>query len=323
MKKFQMFVGFAAVIVYGELGCDMRPFVAKDMEDAGGFLELPPSTLVDSGVGQDSKDPQDTEDSGNSQDSSDVGKAIQIGKRDWSLVPDAMDEKDAQDTADSQDSQDGSLSLDELPTAILISTCESEPDEVAVAWPSHGYHFCETIQAVAYRADEEGAYGVSAKYSWQIQDDQVAIFANEPEYEHKGLRHVIAKRDMFGLPELAQEPETEFTVCVEPLGGWPPGYGPLCRALPIKAVVNVYSPWCFSGTTFQSDCDFIQVIQDGRYLTIEPDGQGSIWGKEIHFYLNGLFYQATLSDADNMQGTVTDPSEQQVLGSWSAYKYTM
>ncbi|MFA6447123.1 MAG: hypothetical protein WCW31_02585 [Patescibacteria group bacterium] len=313
MKKFQMFVGFTAVVACSELGCDMRPFVAKDMEDAGGFLELPHSSLADGG--QDTEDAQDTEDSGNGPDSAEVGKAIQIGKRDPSLV-----EKDAQD---SEDSKDSGLSLDELPTAILISTCESEPDEVAVPWPTKGYHFCETIQAVAYRADDEGAYGVSAKYSWQIHDDQVAVFANEPEYEHKGLRHVVAKRDMFGLPELAQEPETEFTVCVEPLGGWPPGYGPLCRALPIRAVVNVYSPWCFSGTTFQSDCDFIQVIQDGRYLTIEPDGQGSIWGKEIHFYLNGLFYQATLSDADNMQGTVTDPSEQQVLGGWSAYKYTM
>ncbi len=305
-----MFVGFA-IIACSELGCDMRPFEIANVDDAGGFLELPHQALPDA---QDA--PAALTEAGE-----DAG-VIQINKRDWSLVPDAMDERDAQDTEDSKDSQDSGLSLDELPTAILISTCESEPDEVAVAWPSHGYHFCETIQAVAYRADEEGAYGVSTKYSWQMHDDQVAVFANEPEYEHKGLRHVMAKRDIF-WPESEQEPETEFTVCVEPLGGWPPGYGPLCRALPIKAVVNVYGPWCFSGATFQTDCDFIQVIQDGRYLTIEPDGQGSIWGKEIHFYLNGLFYQATLSDADNMQGTVTDPSEQQVLGSWSAYKYTM
>ena len=230
---------------------------------------------------------------------------------------------DAQDLKDSQDPQDSGLSLDELPNAILISTCESEPDEIAVPWPTHGYHFCETIQAIAYRADENGAYQVSASYSWGIQDSQVAIFAYEPGNEHKGIRHPIAKRDIFGLPELDQEPETEFVVCAEPLGGWPPGYGPLCRVYIIKAVVNMNSPWCFSGATFLSDCDFIQVSQDGRYLTVEPDGQGSVWGKEVHFYLNGLFYQATLSDADNMQGTVTDPVTQEVLGSWSAYRYTM
>ncbi|MFA6100216.1 MAG: hypothetical protein WC750_05105 [Patescibacteria group bacterium] len=233
------------------------------------------------------------------------------------------DAKDDQDSQNDKDAQDSGLSLDELPNAILISTCESEPDEVAVPWPTHGYHFCETIQAIAYRADENGAYPVSASFSWDIQDDQVAIFATEPGSEHKGIRHPIAKRDIFGLPELDQEPETEFVVCAEPLGGWPPGYGPLCRTLPIRAVVNMNSPWCFSGASFQSDCDFIQVSQDGRYLAIEPDGQGSIWGKEIHFYLNGLFYQATLSDADNMQGTVTDPATQSLLGSWSAYKYTM
>ncbi len=312
MKKFQMFVGFAAVIACSELGCDMRPFVAKDMEDAGGFLELPHQAIPDT---------QDAS-TAPAEAGEDV-RVIQIGKRDLSLVEkDAQNSQDAEDSEDGKDDQDVQYVQDDLPTAILISTCESEPDEVAVPWPTKGYHFCETIQAVAYRADDEGAYGVSAKYSWQIHDDQVAVFANEPEYEHKGLRHVFAKRDIF-WPESEQEPETEFTICVEPLGGWPPGYGPLCRALPIRAVVNVYSPWCFSGATFQSDCDFIQVIQDGRYLTIEPDGQGSIWGKEIHFYLNGLFYQATLSDADNMQGTVTDPVTQTLLGSWSAYKYTM
>jgi len=236
---------------------------------------------------------------------------------DGSLTPDAQDSKDAQDP------QDSSLSLDELPNAILISTCESEPDEIAVPWPTHSYHFCETIQAIAYRADENGAYQVSASYSWDIQDSQVAIFADEPGNEHKGMRHPIAKRDIFGLPELDQEPETEFVVCAEPLGGWPPGSGPLCRVSIIRTVVNMNSPWCFSGATFLSDCDFIQVSQDGRYLTVEPDGQGSIWGKGVHFYLNGLFYQATLSDADNMQGTVTDPTTQLLLGSWSAYRYTM
>lgn len=230
---------------------------------------------------------------------------------------------DSPDGSPTSDAQDSGLSLDELPNAILISTCESEPDEIAVPWLTHGYHFCETIQAIAYRADENGAYPVSASYSWDIQDSQVAIFADEPGNEHKGIRHPIAKRDIFGLPELDQEPETEFVVCAEPLGSWPPGSGPLCRVSTIRTVVNMNSPWCFSGATFLSDCDFIQVMQDGRYLTVEPDGQGSIWGKEVHFYLNGLFYQATLSDADNMQGTVTDPMTQELLGSWSAYKYTM
>lgn len=211
----------------------------------------------------------------------------------------------------------------ELPNAILIATCESEPDEVAVPLNAFENRFCDTIQAIAYRADDEGAYEVSANYTWSIADPSVAQILPLPGQEHAGLQRPMANLDIFWVSGQAHEPSTSITVCAEPKGGWPSSnHPPLCRTLPLFDIVNVDGSWCFSGATFQSDCDAWYIKQDGRFLAVGSDGKGTVYGKEIAFYGGQMefFYQAALSTHDAMSGTVRDAYTNDELGYWQAWR---
>ncbi|MDD5437571.1 MAG: hypothetical protein PHC70_00270 [Patescibacteria group bacterium] len=210
----------------------------------------------------------------------------------------------------------------EIPNAILLATCESEPDEVAVPLNAFDDRFCDTVQAFAYRADAEGAYEVSANYYWSVADESVAQILPLPGKEHGGVQRPSVAYDILWAEDQAQEPQTSITVCVEPKNGWPPGHPALCRSLPLFAVVNLDGAWCFSGATFQSDCDDQSIVQDGRFLKVGADGQGTIYGKDVTFYGGNMefFYQAVLSSHDAMSGIVRDAYTDDELGSWSAWK---
>lgn len=208
----------------------------------------------------------------------------------------------------------------EIPNAILLATCESEPDEVAVPLNAFDERFCDTVQAFAYRADEEGAYEVLANYSWSIADQTIAQLLPLPGKEHAGVQRPSVAYDILWTQDQAQEPETTITVCVEPKSGWPPGTPPLCRTLPLLAVVNLDGAWCFSGETFETDCDTWTIRQDGRFLKVEDNGIGTVYGKSVTFYKLNLFFQATLISHDSMIGQVQDAYTHENLGSWSAWK---
>lgn len=214
------------------------------------------------------------------------------------------------------------LDKDDEPTGIFFATCESEPDEVAVPLNAFKDRYCDTVQAVAYRTDDEGAYPVSATYDWSISDPTVAQLLPLPGHEHKGVQRPTSLYDIFWASDQAAEPKTVITVCATPKGGWPlSNHPPLCRSLPLFAVVNLDGAWCFSGATFQTDCDTRLIRQDGRFLEV-GGGKGTVDGKEVVFYGSGMefLYQAVLSTHENMAGTVRDAYTYDELGSWQAWR---
>lgn len=207
------------------------------------------------------------------------------------------------------------------PNAILIATCESEPDEIAVPLNALDHRYCDTVQAKAYRADDEGAYEVTATYNWFIADESVAYIIPLPGMEQSGIQRPSVAYDVFWSEDPDTEPETIITVCAEPKAGWLDAQQPeLCRTLPLRAVVNLDAAWCFSGTTFQSQCDAWVVVQDGRYLYVDGDGVGSVFVRDVHFYKGNYYYEGKLSSNAFMTGTVTrtDVDPHELVGTWQA-----
>jgi len=313
MKRWLLATGIGVSIICTEIGCGGEPFEAAantNEEPArfnGGQPELKApihsSDVADAAV--DRKAPEKSQ------------PGLQATGEIGNLRP----------VQDAADGTDGSDEPDESPNAILIATCESEPDEVAVPLNAPDHRYCDTVQAVAYRADDEGAYGVSATYDWSIADQNVASIVSLPGGEHKGVQRPVVSNDMFTAANHSQEPETTVTVCAQPPAGWKESdHAPLCRTLPLRAVVNLDAAWCFSGVTFDpdpgADCTGITVKQDGRYLNLGADGIGSIYGKDVHFYMGDYYYHATLADRENMSGTVheTETVEHAVIGTWQAWR---
>lgn len=284
MKKFRM-VALVSMIFCANCGSQdpvpLEPDAAAEISAVANHFDLPPIYVL-----PEKKEP------------------VRTGNRGWEIVdPDLPVVDDS-----------------EIPNAILLATCESEPDEVAVPLNAFDDRYCDAVQAFAYRADEEGAYEVSANYYWSVADASIAQILPLPGQEHSNVQRPSVAYDILWTEDQAQEPETSVTVCVEPKGGWPPGHPALCRSLPLFAVVNLDGTWCFSGETFETDCDTWTVRQDGRYLKVDSNGIGTVYGKSVTFYKLNLFYQATLVSHDSMVGQVQDAYTDENLGSWSAWK---
>jgi len=315
MKRWLLAVGIGTSIICTEIGCIGAPFESANrlepqQESAIVLNERPRADL-----------PLRNADGKDAAADHDGGSGAQARKN---LQP---SDKVRRPQPVAQDASDESDEPDESPNAILIVTCESEPDEIAVPLNALDNRYCDKIQAKAYRADEEGAYEVTATYDWSIADQQVACIVPLPGHEHKSVQRPSVLNDMFTAADHSHEPETTVTVCAQPPGGWKEtDHAPLCRTLPLRAVVNLDAAWCFSGPTFQPDpgvdCQALLIEQDGRYLYVGPDGNGSVFGADVHFYMGDYYYHATLSDREHMSGTVqeTETDEKAELGTWQAWR---
>lgn len=279
-----------------ETACVGEPFVMADPEGARPTLDNDSRVRVVDPVNL----AMQSEDAGASED--DFGRSF-VGKskdRSWKAVELPSQERD------------------DLPTDILFATCESAPDEVAVPLNALDDRYCDTVQATAYNSGEEGAYEVSARYSWEVADGTIAYLTPLPGLEHRGIRRAVVQYDIFSSQDQAKEPETSLTVCAEPLEGWDTAeHPPLCRILPLRAVVNLDAAWCFAGDTFDGDCDARIVEQDGRYLRVHG-GPGTIRGKEVAFQIGDKSYSGLLESVAFMSGDVFLADTGQWLGYWEA-----
>jgi len=294
-------------VFLSEFGCGGTPFEAA-AQDAGAAdptmnVEYPPAQRKPIGAS----------------DELDAGK--DGASRKFGVVGNPVEREPGFSVADAGRDADSDIDDTEpLPNAIMIATCETEPDELAVPLNALDDRYCDTVQAKAYRLDEEGSYEVSATYDWFIADTTVAVILSLPGKEHSGVQRPSVMYDVFWSEDPDVEPETTVTVCAQPKTGWPDQQPELCRTLPLRAVVNLDAAWCFSGATFESECDAWLVVQDGRYLTVDGDGVGSVYGRYVHFYKGEFYYEATLANNGFMSGTVTrtDTDPHELIGTWQA-----
>lgn len=244
------------------------------------------------------------------------GKMEKAGSR----TPRVTD-RDAEVADGSASDSDGVDDTEPLPNGIFIATCESEPNEVAVPLNALDDRYCDTVQAVAYRSDDEGSYPVSAIYTWSVGDKTIADIYSVPGKEHSGVQRPSVMYDLFSTADGIFEPETSVKVCVTPLVGWPDAnQAPLCRTLPLRAVVNLDGAWCFSGTTFDGQCDARLIVQDGRELLVDHDGVGAINMRHVYFHKEPWLYEGILDASWRMHGIVTrmDVDHPEMVGEWQA-----
>jgi len=212
---------------------------------------------------------------------------------------------------------------DDIPTNILLETCESSPTEVAVPLNAGDGKFCDTLQVYPYREDENGVYGVTAAIEWQLPADGVASF-DGPAYGPGGcVRRLSALTDALWADDTWDEPETLLTVCAKPPANMPHAFAPICRSLPVRATINLEGAWCFSGATFEGDCQDVKIKQDGRLLYIDDDGlsDGRLWVRSVTFNRdNDYLYEGTVEANEYLYGIVRLNGRQEVLGTWTAWK---
>jgi len=211
----------------------------------------------------------------------------------------------------------------DVPTGLLIATCESEPPEIALPLDAADGKYCATVQPTAYREDDSGSHEVFADYTWQITDTSVAAFAAPPYGPGGCVRQLTAQYDAFSSPgDTWEEPQTALLVCAVPREGSAAQYPALCRTLPVRAVVNLESAWCFSGTSFQGSCDAMVIRQDGRYLYLDEWGawNGEVKARSVTFSRGGYAYEGVLDSEEFMYGIVRQSGSQDVMGTWSAWK---
>jgi len=208
----------------------------------------------------------------------------------------------------------------DVPSGLLIATCDSEPDEVAVPLKAGQGRFCDTVQAVAYRQDNSGSYAVHADFTWEIADASLAFFLPPSYGSGKSSRRLGVLYDLFSSADAWVEPQTKLTVCAVPPVGASQWYDPLCSQLPIRAVVNVEGVWCFSGATFKNDCLDVTFGQDGRNLFVDNSilSQGRVWARSINFARDDFAYDGVLDSSDFIYGVVRKSGEQEVWGTWTA-----
>jgi hypothetical protein len=213
---------------------------------------------------------------------------------------------------------------EDIPTDIIIATCDSDPVEVAVPLNAEDARFCDTVQVYPYRSDDNGAYAVSgADVEWDLPEQDVAYFA-APAYGPGGnVRRLAVGTDAFWASDKWDEPETLLTVCAKPPSHMPHAYLPICRSLPVRATVNLEGAWCFSGETFVGDCHDVEIRQDGRDVFIDDDvlADGRLWIRNLEFNRdNDYVYEGVLDSHDYMYGIVRLNGQAEVLGLWTAWK---
>ncbi|MFA6161706.1 MAG: hypothetical protein WC766_06105 [Patescibacteria group bacterium] len=209
---------------------------------------------------------------------------------------------------------------DEIPTGLMFATCMSNPWEVAVPLNPTDDRYCDTVQAFAYRDDDGDVYDVSADYVWSIADTSIAQIHPLPGKEHDNVQRPSAMYDIFWADDQSHEPSTSVTVCAVPKGGgnWP-GNQQICDTLPLNVVVNLEGSWCFSGATFNGDCDSVTLDQDGRVFGLGQNGKGYVDTKEISFLIGGNFYLGDILNRDSISGIVVNADTQQYIGTWQAW----
>lgn len=216
------------------------------------------------------------------------------------------------------------LADEDIPTDIIVATCQSAPTEVAVPLNAADGKSCDTVQVYPYREDDNGAYGVSgAEIDWQLPEQDVAFFAG-PAYGPGGSVHKLAVgTDAFWSSDKWDEPETLLTVCAKPPADKPHAFAPICRSLPVRATVNIEGAWCFSGATFEGDCHGVDIEQDGRQLYVDDDvlSDGRLWVRNVKFNRdNDYLYDGVLDSHDYMYGIVRQNGQTEVLGTWTAWR---
>lgn len=219
------------------------------------------------------------------------------------------------------------LDDEDIPTDIIIATCESDPTEVAVPLNADDGKFCDTVQIYPYRSDDNGSYGVSgAVIEWVLPQNDVALFS-APAYGPGGnVRKLAALTDAFWSSDKWDEPETLLTVCAKPPTAYPAAFQPICRSLPVRATINAEGSWCFSGETFQGDCHDVEIRQDGRELHVDDDvlADGQLLVRSVTFNRdNDYIYDGILDSHDYMYGIVRLNGHTDVLGTWTAWKLPM
>ncbi|MBD3281188.1 hypothetical protein GF391_00390 [Candidatus Uhrbacteria bacterium] len=195
------------------------------------------------------------------------------------------------------------------PNGIILETCEPDPDEVAVPLNVSEDKECHKVHAQAIYADAMGAVNVEARYSWVLGSEDAVSIVDGSAGSHEQSIELQANYDIFSYNHLTGEPSTILRVCVEPINGWAnKAHEPLCRSLPVFAVANMEGSWCFSGNKFQPDpganCQSLTINQDGRFLTVEGSGQGTIYEKQLDFYYENLGYRTNKSSSTEIEGII-------------------
>jgi len=213
---------------------------------------------------------------------------------------------------------------EDIPTGLLISTCNSAPTEIALPLNADDGKLCGTVTVYPYREDANGSYVVDgAIVEWYLPPQEVAAFAG-PAIGYAGnTRSLAALIDAFWAEDKWDEPETLLTVCAKPPAAAPHAFEPLCRSLPVRDVANIEGAWCFSGATFEGDCYDVTILQDGRQIYTDDDvlSDGRVWARSVEFNRdNDYLYDGVLDSHDYMYGIVRLNGQTEVLGTWTAWK---
>ncbi|MFA4954739.1 MAG: hypothetical protein WC641_05495 [Patescibacteria group bacterium] len=207
----------------------------------------------------------------------------------------------------------------DIPTGLLITTCDYAPSEIAVPLNAADGKFCDTVVATAYRQDDNGSYEVSADYVWVMEEPEITSLAWSAKPAGQ-VRRLAAQYDLFSLTDAWVEPATELMVCAIPRPGGD-AYAPVCRTLSVYNTVNLEGAWCFFGSTFDTGCTDVTILQDGRYLSIDSaPSSGQIKGRSLDFARGGFMYEGVLDSGDYLYGIVREGGEPDILGSWTAWR---
>ncbi len=209
------------------------------------------------------------------------------------------------------------------PNAIILETCEPDPDEVAIPLNVGDGKECHKVHAMAIRAESHGVTKLEADFTWSLADDSVASMTAKQNHPHVSSVILEAKYDIFSGTNLTDEPNTILTVCATPKGGWKDlSHGDLCRSLPVYAVANMEGSWCFQGNSFHPDpgvdCQTLRIEQDGRFLTIEENDHGTIYERQLDFYYDNLEYRTNKSSYLEIEGLILAGND--VEGTFSAFR---
>lgn len=209
------------------------------------------------------------------------------------------------------------------PNAIILETCEPDPDEVAVPLNVEDDKECHKVHAFAAFASAHEFIYKDAKFTWTLASDDAVKIVSLPNTKHDESIKLEAKYDIFSYPDLTNEPSTTLQVCAEPIEGWKsPAHKPLCRSLTVRTVANMQGAWCFKGNEFSpdpgTDCEAIRINQDGRFLTIEDDDMGTIYEKQLDFYYNDFEFRTNESTYTEIKGLILAGND--VEGSFEAFR---
>ncbi|MFZ6015623.1 MAG: hypothetical protein ACOYUZ_04710 [Patescibacteria group bacterium] len=208
------------------------------------------------------------------------------------------------------------------PNSIILETCEPDPDEVAVLLnPADGKE-CHKVRAQAILAESHGISYVEADFTWKIADPSIVRIKHNSNPLGSSVE-LEALSDIFSQEDLTQEPSTNLEVCAIPKGGWKDkNHSGLCRSIPVRAVANMEGSWCFECPQLTPDpgagCHALTIEQDGRFLTVEIDDQGSIYEKQLVFYYDNLEYRTKQTSSYEMSGMIL--ANEDIEGSFYAFR---